>query len=130
MEDNNALFVFDCLLRDNAFMCIIDEYISNVIFIAKTVDAKSVPQLVLILITLIKRKTSIDVEKTLKNDGEMQNLFEIFYTYIVGKIKENPNLNEFDDKEFKKSYEICVRLAILKFKFKNKNALACCGRGN
>ena len=126
--ESNALFLFDCLLRDNAFMGIIDTYISNTIFIAKTIDAKHVPQLVLILMTLlVKHKTSI-VEDNLKNDIELQHLFNIFYTYIVGKIKENPNLSEFNNEEFKKSYEICIRLAILKLKFKNKSGL-CCVRG-
>jgi hypothetical protein len=121
MDDPNALYVFDCLLRDNEFMSTIDIYISNTIFIAKTVDAKHVPQLILILMTLlVKHKTYINVEKNLKNDTELQHLFEIFYTYIVRKIQENPNLTEFNADEFKKSYEICIRLAILKLKFKEK----------
>lgn len=120
MEDSNALFLFDCLLRDNAFMSTIDIYISNTIFIAKTVDAKHVPQLVLILVTLLFKHNTYRVDKNLKNDIELQQLFDIFYTYIVSKIKENPNLTEFNADEFKKSYEICMRLAIMKFTFKEK----------
>ena len=53
--DNNALFVFECLLRDNTFMSSIDEYIINTIFITKTFDAKNVPQMVLILMTLLTK---------------------------------------------------------------------------
>ena len=120
MEDSNALFLFDCLLRDNAFMSTIDIYISNTIFIAKTVDAKHVPQLVLILVTLLFKHNTYRVDKNLKNDIELQQLFDIFYTYIVSKIKENPNLTEFNADEFKKSYEFCMRLAIMKFTFKEK----------
>ena len=128
MNDSNALFLFDCLLRDNTFMSTIDIYISNTIFIAKTVDAKHVPQLVLILMTLLIKHKTYKIERNLKNDNELQQLFDIFYTYIVSKIKENPNLIEFDATEFKKSYDICIRLAILKIKFKAERGLACLGK--
>jgi hypothetical protein len=129
MENNNALFVFECLLRDNTFMQGIDDYITNTIFSTKTFDAKNVPQLVLILMTLFTRTTNfIDVSRKIKNDKEMQDLLEIFYTYIIDRIKENKGLNEFNVDEFKKSYEICVRLAILKIKFRGKNALSCIGK--
>jgi hypothetical protein len=116
--ESKALFVFECLLRDNTFMSIIDTYISNTIFSSKTIDAKDVPQLVLILMTLLVKHKTSNVEKNLKNDTELQELFHIFYNYIVVKIKENPNLTDFDNDEFKKTYEICIRLAILKLKFK------------
>ena len=127
--DNNALFVFECLLRDNTFMSSIDEYIINTIFITKTFDAKNVPQMVLILMTLLtKGETYINIEKHLKNDTELHNLLTIFYTYIIDRIKENPNLIDFNTTEFKKSYEICARLAVLKLKFTNKSALCCVGK--
>jgi hypothetical protein len=127
--DNNALFVFECLLRDNTFMSSIDEYIINTIFITKTFDAKNVPQMVLILMTLLtKGETYINIEKHLKNDTELHDLLTIFYTYIIDRIKENPNLIGFNTTEFKKSYDICARLAVLKLKFTNKSAL-CCIRG-
>ena len=124
--DNNALFVFECLLRDNTFMSSIDEYIINTIFITKTFDAKNVPQMVLILMTLLtKGETYINIEKHLKNDTELHNLLTIFYTYIIDRIKENPNLIDFNTTEFKKSYDICARLAVMKLKFTNKSGLYC-----
>ena len=47
---------------------------------------------------------------------------------IIDRIKENKNLDVFDVNEFKKSYEICARLAILKLKFTGKSALNCIGK--
>lgn len=127
--DNNALFVFECLLRDNVFMNAIDEYIVNTIFVTKTFDAKNVPQMVLIIMTLLtKSNLHINIEKHIKNDSDLHKLLDIFYTYIVDRIKENPNLIDFNIIEFKKSYEICSRLAVLKLKFSNKSGF-CCIRG-
>ena len=127
--DNNALFVFECLLRDNVFMTAIDEYIVNTIFVTKTFDAKNVPQMVLILMTLLtKSNIHINIEKHIKNDTDLHNLLTIFHTYIVDRIKENPNIIDFNIIEFKKSYEICSRLAVLKLKFSNKSGF-CCIRG-
>ena len=127
--DNAALYVFECLLRDNTFMTAIDEYITNTIFITKTFDAKNVPQMVLILMTLLtKSETQINVEQHLKNDMNLHQLLDIFYTYIVDRIKENPNLIDFNIIEFKKSYEICSRLAVLKLKFSNKSGFCCVGK--
>jgi hypothetical protein len=129
MDNNNALLVFECLLRDNTFMSFIDDYITNTIFSTKTFDAKNVPQLVLILMTLFFRTNNfVDVGRKIKNDKELQDLLEIFHTYIIDRIKENKNLDVFDANEFKKSYEICARLAILKLKFTGKSALNCIGK--
>ena len=127
--DNNALFVFECLLRDSTFMACIDDYIINTIFATKTFDAKNVPQLVLILVNLFTRsKNFVDVEKTLKTDIELHQLLDIFHTYIIDRIKENPNLSDFDVDEFKKSYDICARLAIFKLKFSKRTSLFCRGQ--
>lgn len=127
--DNNALFVFECLLRDNVFMCAIDEYIVNTIFVTKTFDAKNVPQMVLIIMTLLtKSNLHINIEKHIKNDTDLHDLLTIFHTYIVDRIKENPNLIDFNIIEFKKSYEICSRLAVLKLKFSNKSGFCCVGK--
>ena len=129
MDNNNAVLVFECLLRDNSFMQGIDDYITNTIFSTKTFDAKHVPQLVLILMTLFARTNNfVDVGRKIKNDQELQDLLEIFHTYIIDRIKENKNLDVFDVNEFKKSYEICARLAILKLKFTGKSALNCIGK--
>jgi len=129
MENNNALFVFECLLRDYTFMSCIDDYITNTIFSTKTFDAKNVPQLVLILMTLFTGANNfVNVTKTIKNEKEFKDLLEIFYTYIIDRIKGNKILDEFNVDEFKKSYEICVRLAILKIKFRGKNSLICIGK--
>jgi hypothetical protein len=124
--DNAALFVFECLLRDNTFMSAIDDYITNTVFITKTFDAKNVPQMVLILMTLLtKSETHINVEQHLKNDMNLHQLLDIFYTYIVDRIKENPNLIDFNINDFKISYDICARLAVLKLKFSKNNAFFC-----
>ena len=124
--DGNPLFVFECLLRDNTFMSCIDDYIINTIFATKTFDAKNVPQLVLILMDLLTRSNNfVDVGEKIKNDSELQDLLEIFYNYIIDRINENPNLGEFDADEFKKSYSICARLAVMKLKFKAKTGLFC-----
>ena len=121
---DNSEFVFEYLLRDTILMTTIDEYISNTIFITKTFDAKHVPPLVLILMTLFK-KTIIDIEKNIKNDIEFAALLELFHTYILSRINENPNLIDFNRDEFKKSYDICARLAVLKLKFSDKDGFCC-----
>ena len=124
---NNSEFVFESLLRDNNFMTNIDNYITNTIFVEKSFDVKHVPQLVLLIMTLLKKSTPyIDVEQKIKNDTELKDLLDIFYTYIFKKIEEILHLIEFDKKELKKSYDICARLAVLKLKFTNKSFLGCC----
>jgi hypothetical protein len=128
MENINALFVFECLLRDNTFMACIDNYISTIINSTKTFDAKNVPALVLLVMTLLTKSKSesyVDVGKNIKNDEELSQLLDIFYNYIIDRIKDEPELKVFDKKEFKISYDICVRLAVMKLKFKNKNTFSC-----
>jgi hypothetical protein len=121
---DNSEFVFEYLLRDTNLMTTIDDYISNTIFITKTFDAKQVPPLVLILMTLFK-KTIFDIEKHIKNDMEFAALLDLFHTYILSRINENPNLIDFNRDEFKKSYEICARLAVMKLKYSDKNGFWC-----
>ena len=121
---DNPTFVFETLLRDNVFMDNIDDYIKNTIFASKTFDAKDVPQLVLLIMTLLER-SKIDIETTIKNDTELKELLDIFYNYIFSTIEKNLYLMEFDKTELKKSYEICCRLALFKLKYKNKNIFAC-----
>ena len=129
MENINALFVFECLLRDNTFMACIDNYITTTINSTKTFDAKNVPQMVLLLMTLFTRSNNfVDVGKNIKNDEELQQLLDIFYNYIIDRIKDEPALTAFDKNEFKISYDICVRLAVLKLKFKGKNTFKCIGK--
>jgi hypothetical protein len=124
---NNSEFIFEWLLRDSEFMTTIDDYISNTIFITRTFDAKDVPQLVLVLMLLLKERT-IDVEKNIKDNTELTELLEIFYKYILDRINDNTNIIEFKRDEFKISYDICCRLAVLKLKFSNKTALFCIGK--
>jgi hypothetical protein len=57
----NALFVFECLLRNNAFMTQVDNYSTNV------------PELVLFIMGFVKNK--------LKDDTDLQELFNLFYNY-------------------------------------------------
>jgi len=126
---SNAVFVFECLLRDNVFMCSIEDYINNTIITTKTFDTKNVPQLVLILMTLfIKGETYIRVENHIKNDLDLQELLGLFYTYIIGRINKNTYLTDFNLKEFTISYDICARLAVLKLKSSNRFGLGCLGR--
>jgi hypothetical protein len=129
MDNNNALYVFECLLRDNTFMSSIDDYIINTIFVTKTFDTKNVPQLVLLIMTLLTNGDTsiIDIKQKLKNDTDLKYLLELFYTYTLDKINENLYLNEFSVIDFKKTYNICVGLAIIKLKFKNKSSFFCIG---
>jgi hypothetical protein len=122
MDDSE--FLFEYVLRDTNLMTTIDEHISNTIFITKSFEAKYVSPLVLILMTLLKHST-LDIESKMKDDNDFAALLEHFYTYILARIIENPNLTEFNRDDFKKSYEICSRLAVMKIKFSNKNGFCC-----
>ena len=76
---------------------------------------------------LTQGKNYIDVGKNLKNDEELKQLLEIFYDYIVSRIKTYTTAKGeiFQEPEFKISFDICIKLAVMKIKF-NKNKLACC----
>lgn len=129
MSEYNAAYVFDCILRDNNFMECIDEYITSTIASAKTFDTRHVPQMVLIIMTLLDTNNNyVDVKKTIKDDAELQALLELFYVYILNKIMKEEGLAGFNKKEFKQSFDICCRLAILKLKYKNKNSFFCIGK--
>ena len=125
---NNSEFVFECLLRDNTFMNSIDEYITNTIFVEKSFDVKHVPQLVLLIMILLQKSNFDNEETRLNNDTEFKKLLDIFYIYVLDMIKKNLHLIDFNKKDFKKSYDICARLAFLKLKYKNKSALCCIGK--
>jgi hypothetical protein len=121
--------VFECVLRDNAFMLCIDNYIQSAIADTKIFDVKHVPQVVLMIMTLLNTSTTnIDAQKHIKDDGELQELLHLFYDYIINKIKEKVDREGFNKAEFKHSFDICCRLAILKFKFSNKTGLFCIGK--
>ena len=51
----------------------IDDYIKNTIFVSKTFDAKDVPQLVLLITTLLER-SKIDIETTITMLKQMPHL--------------------------------------------------------
>jgi hypothetical protein len=131
-----ASYVFDCILRDNIFMECIDEYITTTIASTKTFDAKHVPQMVLIIMTLLDTHNNyVDVKKHIKNDEELKQLLELFYEYIFNFLKSKVQAEGskvqaelFNKKEFKQSFDICCRLAILKLKFKNKSGFFCVGK--
>ena len=130
MNYTNSDFVFETLLRDYEFMNSIDDYILKNIKLNKTFYSKNVPQLVLIIITLlVNKKDYIDSENNINNDNELQQLLELFYTYSVKKIKETISILKYQDcfniEEFKLLYDTCSRLVILKFKFKKKTGLFC-----
>jgi len=121
--------VFECVLRDNTFMLSIDEYIKSAIAETKTFDIKHVPQMVLIIMNLLNTRTNyVDAAKYITNDGQLQELLTLFYDYILTSIKEKVNREGFNKDEFKISFDICCRLAILKFKFSKKTGLFCVGK--
>jgi hypothetical protein len=112
----------------------IDDYIENTISLTKNFNSINTPQLLLIITTLLQRnKQYIDVEKNIKDDGELQELLEKFYDYVLLKIKEylteyKCNKHNFNKNDFKKTYDICCRLVILKFKFSKKDGFLCIGK--
>jgi hypothetical protein len=126
--NNNATFIFECLLRDNAFMGALDKYIDTTLQNTMTFSVENVPSLVLLIMTLLTQgKNYIDVGKNLKNDEELKQLLEIFYDYIVARIQTYTAAKGqiFQEPEFKISFDICIKLAVMKIKF-NKKKLACC----
>ena len=134
IENDNVVFIFETLLRDNMFMKCIDDYIIKTISLTKNFNSINVPQLLLIISTLLQRnKQYIDIEKKIKDDGELQELLEKFYDYVLLKIKESLTEYEcnkyiFNINDFKKTYDICCRLVILKFKFSKKDGFLCIGK--
>ena len=127
-NNNNATFIFECLLRDNAFMSALDKYIDTTLQNTMTFSTENVPSLVLLIMTLLTQgKNYIDVGKNLKNDEELKQLLEIFYDYIVARIQiyTTSKGQIFQEPEFKISFDICIKLAVMKIKF-NKKKLACC----
>jgi hypothetical protein len=64
----------------------------------------------------------LGTEHHLKNDGELQELLDLFKSYFILKIN---NIVNFNTDEFKKNYEICSRLAILKITYAKKSGLCC-----
>ena len=134
IQNNNVLYIFETLLRDNILMKCIDDYIDNIIFITKNFNSVNTPQLVLIISTLIQRnKKYIDIEKNIKDDDELKELLVKFYDYVVSKINEyiikyKCDKNNFNKNDFKKLYDICCHLVILKFKYSNKNGFLCIGK--
>ena len=129
----NVTFVFECILRNNSFMDYIDEYINKTLLTSNKFDTKHVPQMVLLIMTLLDTNNNyVDVKNTIKDDGELQDLLELFYAYIIKKIMlDTKNETELNQREFKHSFDICCRLAIFKLKlnFKNKKkTLGCMGK--
>ena len=125
---NNATFIFECLLRDNAFMSDLDKYIDTTLQNTMTFSVENVPSLVLLIMNLLTQgENYIDVGKNLKNDEELKQLLEIFYDYIVARIQiyTTSKGQIFQEPEFKISFDICIKLAVMKIKF-NKKKLACC----
>ena len=92
----NALFVFECLLRNNAFMTQVDNYSSNV------------PELVLFIMTFLTETSSS--QNKLKDAKDLQELFNLFYNYCR-------RMASFDTK----TYQTCVELAMLKVKYQPKS---------
>lgn len=98
-DKGNALFVFECLLRNNAFMSQVDNYSTNV------------PELVLFIMTFLTETSS---QNKLKDETDLQELFNLFYNYCR-------RMAQFDTK----TYQTCVNLAMLKVKYKPKSRCWC-----
>lgn len=125
----NALFIFECVLRDHTFMKSIDDYITSTIGETKTFDVKNVPRMVLIIMNLLSTHTIYsDVRTHIKNDTELQELLCYFYDYILRIINGKVNSTEFNIADFKNSFDICCRLAIMKLKLKNQSGFFCVGK--
>ena len=130
MNYNNSLFIFETLLRDNIFMSTIDNYIGKKIElnskVNKTFESKNAPELVLLLSSLLLHSNNyINVEKNIRDDNDIRELFELFYDYIVNKIEELIKGAYSHKEEFKLLYDICCRLVILKFKYAKKTGMFC-----
>ena len=111
----NSVAIFYKLTADETVIKCIEDYLLSVTY-KKRFDCKNVPQLVLIVMSLI-------THHDLKSDIELQELLDLFQGYFILKI--NKNVISFDIDEFKKNYEICSRLAILKITYSKKSGLCC-----
>ena len=130
MNYNNSLFIFETLLRDNIFMSTIDNYLEKKIElnpkINKTFESKNAPELVLLLSSLLLHSNNyINVEKNIRDDNDIRELFELFYVYIVNKIEELIKGPYSHKEEFNLLYDISCRLVILKFKYTKKTGMFC-----
>ena len=130
MKYNNSLFIFETLLRSNIFMTSIDNYLEKKIElnpkINKTFESKNAPEVVLLLSSLLLHSNNyINVEKNIRDDNDIRELFELFYVYIVNKIEELIKGAYSDKEEFKLLYDISCRLVILKFKYTKKTGMFC-----
>ena len=106
-------------------MTSIDNYLEKKIElnpkINKTFESKNAPEVVLLLSSLLLHSNNyINVEKNIRDDNDIRELFELFYVYIVNKIEELIKGAYSDKEEFKLLYDICCRLVILKFKYAKK----------
>ena len=116
----NSLALYNKLTADESIIKSIEDYIEYIITYKNRFDYKNVPQLVLIVMSLIVN----DKENNLNHDGELQELLDLFQNYFIIRLTNNNILN-FDINEFKKKYEICTRLAILRINYSKKNGLCC-----
>ena len=112
----NSVVIFEKLTADETVIKYVEDYLLSVTY-KKRFDCKNVPQLVLMVISLL------GTDHNLNHDGELQELLDLFQSYFILKI--NKNIHMFDIDEFKKNYEICTRLAILKITYSKKSGLCC-----
>ena len=128
MSDNtNATFIFECILRNSKFMDAVDQFIETIIKNTNTFSPENVPQLVLLIMTMLSESYVV------KNETDLAQLFEIFYNYIMTKINKYKDDHNYDfwfyEEKFKQSFQICIKLAVLKLNFsfrKNKSNSWCC----
>ena len=98
-------------IDDAEFILNLDDYIMKLIQSNKSFEIKHVPQLVVLLMTY---------NQNICGD----NLFDELYNYIIIKIKEYAQTiydMAFQPEEFKKSFDICTKLALMKLELMNLN---------
>ena len=116
MDNLEASIVFETLLRNYSFMERVDTLI-NTYFVDGMIEPKNIPELVLLLVQILETRIENKLSQT-----DTTDLFKIFLEYIMSfnKITDyyKKEINKHD--EFLKTYYICVKLAVLKCRFKTQ----------
>ena len=121
-NNENAIFIFEHLLRDNEIMNKIDDSVIRILQNKKTIDVSNIPELVLFLMNLIAEYNGfINIRKNLKDETDLKDLLFVFYNYIQTKIIDC----SFNQTKFKKMFEISINLAVMNIKFSKKTFFLC-----
>ena len=116
MNPGNGLVVFETLLKDNIFFPRIDEYIQYRILETNTFQSKDIPSLIFIISTLLTTtKKYIKIMKNIKTVYDYKELYYHISKYIENKINEVTT--SFDCNEFIITYDTCVNLVLMYYKY-------------